>query len=61
LEEQAKGDEWACAAPRMLVDSFAAEFSLKCLFVLDTNSTPKQGHDLQVLFDELKPYTKTAK
>lgn len=36
LEEQAKGEEWGCSAPRLLVDSFAVELYLKCLFVLDT-------------------------
>lgn len=64
LDEQAKGEEWGCSAPKLLVDSFAVELYLKCLFVLDTNIAPpfegRDGHDWQVLFDALAPHTKTA-
>lgn len=60
LSKQAKGEEWGCSAPQLLVDSFAVELYLKCLFVLDTNTVPPAKHDWQMLFDALAPYTKTA-
>lgn len=60
LAEQAKGEAWGCSAPRILVDSFAVELYLKCLYVLDTQSKPPHGHDWQKLFDALTPYTKIA-
>jgi hypothetical protein len=40
LDEMAKGEEWGCSAPQILVDSFAVELYLKCLYVLDTNAPP---------------------
>ncbi len=58
LDEQAKGEQWGCSAPYLLVDSFATELYLKCLYVQDTNNAPPEQHDLQTLFDALKPYTK---
>ena len=60
LEEQAKGEEWGCSAPQLLVDSFAVELYLKCLFVLDTNIAHPHEHDWEKLFDALAPHTKTA-
>lgn len=60
LEEQAKGEEWGSSAPQLLVDSFAVELYLKCLFVLDTNIAPLEEHDWEKLFDALLPQTKTA-
>jgi len=60
LAEQAKGEQWGCSAPQLLVDSFAVELYLKCLFVLDKNIAPPEKHDLQTLFDALTSYTKTA-
>jgi hypothetical protein len=60
LAEQAKGEQWGCSAPQLLVDSFAVELYLKCLFVLDTNTAPIGDHDWQRLFDALAPHTKTA-
>jgi hypothetical protein len=60
LEVQAKGKEWGCSAPKLLVDSFAVELYLKCLFVLDTNKAPLQEHDWGKLFEALLPHTKTA-
>jgi hypothetical protein len=60
LAKQAKGKQWGCSAPQLLVDSFAVELYLKCLFVLDTNIAPLEEHDWQKLFDALLPYTKTA-
>ena len=59
LEEQAKGEEWGCSAPQLLVDSFAVELYLKCLYVLDTNKSPLEKHDWEKLFDALAPHTKT--
>lgn len=60
LDEQAKGEEWGCSAPQLLVDSFAVELYLKCLFVLDTNAAPLQEHDWEKLFNALKSHTKDA-
>jgi len=60
LDEQAKGEEWGSSAPQLLVDSFAVELYLKCLFVLDTNSVPPKGHDSEKLFEALAPHTKAA-
>jgi hypothetical protein len=60
LEEQAKGEEWGCSAPQLLVDSFAVELYLKCLFVLDTNIAHLEVHDWEELFNALAPHTKTA-
>lgn len=59
LEGQAKGEEWGSSAPQLLVDSFAVELYLKCLFVLDTKTAPPAEHDWEKLFDALLPYTKT--
>jgi hypothetical protein len=58
LEEQAKGEGWGCSGPQLMVDSFAVELYLKCLFVLDTNIAPQKEHDWQLLFDDLTPTTK---
>ena len=60
LDEQAKGKEWGCSAPQLLVDSFAVELYLKCLFVLDANIAHLEGHDWEKLFNALLPHTKTA-
>ena len=60
LDEQAKGDQWGCSAPRLLVASFAVELYLKCLYVLDTGDAPIEGHDWKKLFDALKPFTRDA-
>jgi hypothetical protein len=60
LEEQAKGKEWGCSAPQLLVDSFAVELYLKCLFELDANTANPGGHDWVKLFNDLLPHTKTA-
>lgn len=59
LEKNAEDDEGKWSMPRLLVDSFAVELYLKCLYVLDLNSAP-WGHDWKQLFDALKDYTKTA-
>src|ERR1700680_1530312 len=60
LDEQAKSEEWGCSAPQSLVDSFAVELYLKCLFVMDTNIAPPEEHDWEKLFDALAPHSKTA-
>lgn len=60
LAEQANGEQWGCSAPQLLVDSFAVELYLKCLFVLDTNTAPLEEHDWKNLFDALNPYTEIA-
>ncbi|MBV9924870.1 MAG: hypothetical protein JOZ96_07645 [Acidobacteria bacterium] len=60
LEEQAKGKEWGCSAPKLFVDSFAVELYLKCLYVLDRNKAHPYGHDWEKLFNKLLPQTKTA-
>ena len=60
LDEQKKGEEWGCSAPQLLVDSFAVELYLKCLFVLDANIAPIEEHDWKKLFDALLPHTKNA-
>jgi hypothetical protein len=60
LDEQAKGEGWGCFAPKLLVDSFAVELYLKCLFVLDTKIAPIEEHNWETLFDALAPHTKTA-
>lgn len=60
LDEQAKGEEWGCSAPQLLVDSFAVELYLKCLFVMDTDSAPLKEHDWEKLFDALMPQTRNA-
>ena len=59
LDEQARRDEWGCAGPKLLVDSFAVELYLKCLYVLDTNKVPPCGHDLLNLFEALNSATKS--
>ena len=59
LEQQARGEAWGSSAPKLLVDSFAVELYLKCLYVLDTNIAPPAGHDWKKLFDALAPETKT--
>jgi hypothetical protein len=60
LEVQMKGDEWGVSAPRLLVDSFAIELYLKCLYVLDTGLAPLREHDWVKLFEALGSHTRTA-
>lgn len=60
LDEQMKGDDWGVSAPRLLVDSFAVELYLKCLYVLDTGSGPLREHDWVKLFEALASHTRTA-
>jgi len=60
LEAQMKGDEWGVSAPRLLVDSFAIELYLKCLYVLDTGSPPPREHDWVKLFEALDSHTRNA-
>jgi len=60
LDEQARGEQWECSAPQLLVDSFAVELYLKCLFVLDTNTAPPEEHSWKILFEALPPYTRVA-
>jgi hypothetical protein len=60
LDEQMKEDEWGVSAPRLLVDSFAVELYLKCLFVLDTGSEPLREHDWVKLFEALDSHTRNA-
>ena len=63
LKQQASGKEWGCSAPQLVVDSFAVELYLKCLYVMDTNSVPlkgSDGHDWKKLFKSLLPNTRTA-
>ena len=60
LTEQAKGEQWSCSAPQLLVDSFAVELYLKCLFVLDKTAEPPREHDWQALFDALNLGTQSA-
>jgi hypothetical protein len=55
LEQQSRGGDWACHAPQMLVDSFATELYLKCLFVLDSKTGPIEEHDWEILFNCLVP------
>lgn len=57
LEEQAKRQCWAASAPRLLVDSFAIELYLKCLYILDTGLRPLREHDWVKLFEALRPQT----
>lgn len=57
LEKEMEGDDWESSAPRLLVDSFAVELYLKCLYVLDTGKKPKKGHDWVRLFKALGPHT----
>ena len=64
LEGQARGDQtkeinWGCSGPKLLVDSFAVELFLKCLYVQDTEKAP-HGHDWEKLFEELKAGTQKA-
>ncbi len=64
LDEQSRGDQakeknWGCFGPKLLVDSFAVELFLKCLYVQDTKKAP-HGHDWGKLFEELKPGTQKA-
>lgn len=60
LDVQARGEQWECSAPQLLVDSFAVELYLKCLFVLDTNTAPPEEHSWKILFNALLPYTRIA-
>jgi hypothetical protein len=58
LDDQARGDGWGCSAPQMLVESFAVELYLKCLYVLDMNAAPPFGHDWEELFNALRDFTR---
>lgn len=54
LDEQARGDQWGCSGPKLLVDSFAVELYLKCLYVQDKKEAPPREHDLLKLFEALE-------
>lgn len=60
LADQARGGGWGCSAPQMLVESFAVELYLKCLYVLDMDAAPPFGHDWEELFNALKDFTREA-
>ena len=60
LRKEMGGDGWESSAPRLLVDSFAVELYLKCLYVLDANKRPKRGHDWLKLFEALERQTQLA-
>jgi hypothetical protein len=60
LDDQARGDGWGCSAPQMLIESFAVELYLKCLYVLDMNAAPPFGHDWEELFHALRDFTRDA-
>lgn len=59
LIKQSWGDKWGCGAPYLLVDSFAVELYLKCLFTLDTGKAANYSHNHRELFDALSSTTKT--
>lgn len=58
LENQARSERWGCTGPKLLVDSFAVELYLKCLFVMDTGYAPEWEHDWEKLFNQLTSNTK---
>ena len=58
LEENDHNKEGIWSAPRVVVDSFAVELYLKCLFVLDNNKEAPHKHDWKILFDDLQSSTK---
>lgn len=60
LENHAQNNEQIWSPPRLLLDSFAVELYLKCLFVLDTNASPAKEHNWKRLFDSLDSNTKIA-
>lgn len=60
LKESSKGNREKMSAPRILVDSFAVELYLKCLYVLDKNAAPPGVHEWDTLFDALASHTKAA-
>jgi len=59
LIKQSWGGTWGCGAPYLLVDSFAVELYLKCLFTQDTGKTAAHSHNHRELFDALASTTKT--
>jgi hypothetical protein len=59
LDEQARGTAYGCSAPQLLIDSFAVELYLKCLYVLDHGQAPNNTHDWTELFGTLKPHTQS--
>jgi len=59
LIKQSWGAKWGCGAPYLLVDSFAVELYLKCLFTLDTGKAANHSHNHRDLFDALSSATKT--
>ena len=58
--DQAKGKNWGCHGPHLLVDSFAVELYLKCLYVQDNKQSPPGIHDWERLFEELKEGTQKS-
>ena len=58
LEQQVQGEGWGCPGPKLLVDSFAVELYLKCLYVQDKGETPPREHDLMKLFEALNSSTR---
>lgn len=57
LAKQARGKSWGSSAPQLLVDSFAAEIYLKCIYVLEISNPPPRDHDWKGLFEALAPAT----
>jgi hypothetical protein len=65
LEEQSRGDQskaeklWGCSGPKLMVDSFAIELYLKCLYVMDMREKIT-GHDWKKLFNALHDNSKSS-
>ena len=47
------------SAPRLIVDSFAIELYLKCLYIIDKKQA-KRGHDWKEIFDALEESRRRA-
>ena len=46
------------AIPALVLSAFASELFLKCLIAIETNTNPRNGHDLYALFEQLSPPTR---
>jgi hypothetical protein len=60
MDQDTMDEKWGAGAPQLLVDSFAIELYLKCLYVLDTNTAPPIEHDWEKLFVALETYIQGA-
>jgi hypothetical protein len=60
LKGRSTEGEEKTSSPRLMIDSFAVELYLKCLYVMDKDEAPPRLHNWVKLFEALEPHTREA-